>query len=390
MKKMYKINERIYHDFGDEILSSTEYLLKKYDKDNPDLYISFTSLDKLGINPQSTYETPLGIYTYPLYEILEGVKKKTSTVPQMLKHRIGSFVPFAGDSPWVWIIEADRSKGEFIEDIGDNFMYTHSDYEKDLEKLKNLYLLFEFSVDYNSYESEKEKIFADKIWQHKVDSWGEESRFSSPGGYFWNVTRNMAKLMGKHNISVKWNKILRDDLGYIGVADKSGKGIIHPSEKVQAVFFSTKSFKIIEKVENTDRTISETEIIDQLEKYMSKLFLLIPKLSTDDMGADDNLHGILTHYVYVLDIPYIHQELGEHIVDTVLEHFNQIEALYNKSTKVTRMVIINILSQLRTKIINNASIGGYGDIILNELDMLADEMSSSMLKMRLSTTENRY
>ena len=389
MKKMYKINERIYHDFGDEILSSTEYLLKKYDKDNPDLYISFTSLDKLGINPQSTYETPLGIYTYPLYEILEGVKKKISTVPQMLKHRIGSFVPFAGATPWVWVIEADRSKGKFIEDIGDKFMYKTSDLEKDLEQLKNLYLFFEFNVDYDSYESEKERIFADKMWQNKVNSWKEASRNSSPGGYFWNVTRNLAKLIGKQHIPVKWNKIFRD-LGYIGIADKSGNGIIHPSEKVQAVFFSTKSFKIIEKVENTDRTISETEIIDQLEKYMSKLFLLIPKLSTDDMGADDNLYGILTHYVYVLNIPYIHQELGEHIVDTVLEHFNQIEVLYNKSTKDTRMVIINILSQLRTKIINDASIGGYGDIIINELDMLADEMSSSMLKMRLSTTENRY
>ncbi len=54
------------------------------------------------------------------------------------------------------------------------------------------------------------------------------------------------------------------------------------------------------------------------------------------------------------------------------------------------MVIINILSQLRIKIINDASIRGYGDIIINELDMLADEMSSSMLKMGLSKTENRY
>ena len=29
------------------------------------LFVSFTTVDKLGINPQSHYDTPLGIYSYP-------------------------------------------------------------------------------------------------------------------------------------------------------------------------------------------------------------------------------------------------------------------------------------------------------------------------------------
>ena len=29
-------------------------------------YISFTAIDKIGINPRSTYSTPVGIYCYPL------------------------------------------------------------------------------------------------------------------------------------------------------------------------------------------------------------------------------------------------------------------------------------------------------------------------------------
>jgi hypothetical protein len=33
--------------------------------DNPKLFVSFTQLDKLGINPKSKYDTPLGIYAYP-------------------------------------------------------------------------------------------------------------------------------------------------------------------------------------------------------------------------------------------------------------------------------------------------------------------------------------
>ena len=39
--------------------------LKQY-KDDPSIYISFTEINKIGINPVSKWDTPLGIYCYPL------------------------------------------------------------------------------------------------------------------------------------------------------------------------------------------------------------------------------------------------------------------------------------------------------------------------------------
>ena len=35
-------------------------------KDQPNTFISFTEIDKLGINPKSKHETPIGIYAYPI------------------------------------------------------------------------------------------------------------------------------------------------------------------------------------------------------------------------------------------------------------------------------------------------------------------------------------
>jgi hypothetical protein len=58
--------------------------LAKY-KDDPDIYISFTYVDKVGINPRSTFNTPLGIYTYPLKE--------------MWKDIVNDTIPYAGKNP---------------------------------------------------------------------------------------------------------------------------------------------------------------------------------------------------------------------------------------------------------------------------------------------------
>ena len=49
-----------------------EYLQKNYSKvDLEKYYITFVAVDKVGINPQTPYETPMGVYTYPLKYVLE-------------------------------------------------------------------------------------------------------------------------------------------------------------------------------------------------------------------------------------------------------------------------------------------------------------------------------
>jgi len=82
--EMY-ISERRRNPDQNPRISAYDALLKY--KDDSDMYISFTSKRKIGINPASDYNTPLSIYTYPLKEIWKGFDHKHKRI----------VVPFAGN-----------------------------------------------------------------------------------------------------------------------------------------------------------------------------------------------------------------------------------------------------------------------------------------------------
>lgn len=66
------------------------------------LFVSFTAIDKLGINPKSTYATPLGIYSYPAEYVAE-----LAAAGQDMDQT----VPFAGGQPFVNLFSV---RGEII------------------------------------------------------------------------------------------------------------------------------------------------------------------------------------------------------------------------------------------------------------------------------------
>ena len=309
MKRMYKISERIYNPFSKDLISSTQYLFKKY-QDNTDVYISFTEQDKLGINPRSKYDTPIGIYTYPLNEILLQIKLKGE---EDSPKKIGDFVPFAGDHPWVWIIEPDLSQGKFIKNIGSNKYYEYKDYYDDLDILEEKYG--------NNFMN----------WYELTKEWHDESRIKKPGGFIWNATRNLAKIIVNNkergNTSIEWNKIFRKDLEYIGIAD-IGHKIIHPNEPAQCVFFSKSGFNIIEKIENTGYGITpdEAALVDKANepKFLKDLENKFEKMFIEESGASTTFIPILIvgKLKELLQI-YINQKHEMDIVDIIFDLTNK-------------------------------------------------------------------
>ena len=99
--------------------------LKKY-KDDPNIFISFTNIEKIGINPFSTYDTPLGIYFYPLKETWE--KYEVDIHESFVRY------PFANNAPYIQIIKWNGS-GRIIDDL---FYYHDEDLQDDIERLKAL------------------------------------------------------------------------------------------------------------------------------------------------------------------------------------------------------------------------------------------------------------
>lgn len=72
-----RLNDRRSSAFG--YLSQ----FKPISGDDPTYFVTFTEIPKVGINPQSKYQTPIGIYTYPI-------------VPQIIMGHSKKELPFAG------------------------------------------------------------------------------------------------------------------------------------------------------------------------------------------------------------------------------------------------------------------------------------------------------
>ncbi|MDX8383313.1 MAG: hypothetical protein R8M45_04470 [Ghiorsea sp.] len=185
-------------------------------KDDPDIYISFTDVDKIGINPNSTYNTPIGIYTYPLKEIWKGFNHKSRRVD----------VPFAQYSEHIWIIKPRG--GKFVKDLYKD--YNSKSYDTDMDKIRKIY----------SSVKNIEAI---------IDEGTKTAKVRNPVSSFWNVTKMLGSEINSSKPYVGWNTVMRK-LGYSGFADKSGKSIIHESEPIQAVFLSVKSFTVVKEILN--------------------------------------------------------------------------------------------------------------------------------------------
>lgn len=206
-------------------------------KDNPDIYISFTEVDKIGINPKSGFNTPLGIYTYPLKEMWKDVKNDT--------------IPWAGKAPYVWILKSKNGKG-FIKNLYSD--YSSKNYDDDMKKIKKLYKdnkeiqaeILHLKTNFPQHVD----LTYEKYVNWIITDYTKEAKAHNAVSSFWNVTREFAKNYEKgKNDSIKWNVLLRK-LEYTGFADKSGKGIIHAAEPTQAVFLTKSAFTVIDKVLN--------------------------------------------------------------------------------------------------------------------------------------------
>jgi hypothetical protein len=155
---------------------------------NPEnIFVTFTAIDKVGINPKSGYDTPLGIYFYPLDYV---VKNEMN-------------VPFAGDKPYINVCEFTRP---------DKILHMNPD----IENQKGLELLDIFP---------KEEVDA------AIESLENNYELRSNYSKLWLITREIAG-----NKPVLWNANLRK-CGIDGFVDHNTK-TIHESEPTQGVVFT--------------------------------------------------------------------------------------------------------------------------------------------------------
>ena len=219
---------------NDEIINALARAEPIDNTGHKNLFVSFTGLEKLGINPRSEYNTPLGIYAYPADYIIKTVGSKFGMED----------LPFAGDQPWANIFRVEKGTVLNISAMSKSSLQNY------LEKLKDLYV--------------KTGIIANDDFEYVERNAPVFAMIDSNGGHFWYITLEIAKLLvfkktGRDRddtgVSSQWTEVFRN-LGITGVVDYDD-GIIHENEPTQAVFFEKPNLTVIKRVANK---YSETNV----------------------------------------------------------------------------------------------------------------------------------
>jgi hypothetical protein len=209
MKLIQLISEirRNSEHFSQERLGTLEELKKYAGRKN--IYISFTDVDKIGINPQSQYTTPIGVYTYPLFSIFTSMERENTV----------KILPFS-NAPHISILESNEVTN----------LDTYNSLDADIQKIRHICKKYNINFDHTIITNSLEK-------QHA-------------GARFWYITEKCAEQISKsknQKIQISWNWLLRQ-IGYKGFT--TATGIIHNNEPIQAVFLSGDSYKLVKRIDN--------------------------------------------------------------------------------------------------------------------------------------------
>lgn len=294
------------HPHLNQKISINSVIRREYDKAEKlpsgvtNSFVSFTSIEKLGINPQSRFNTPIGIYCYPSEYVLDRTtySETGKTIPMKA-------LPFAGQQPYGNVFSVT---GNIIRiDNMDSVMYWEY-----IEMLKNL-LKTKYS-DIKGIMSEFELLL--------THSYTRALYRSIDGGRFWYITMMLSTIISKSRdikSPVIWNSLFRD-IGIDGVVDM-GVGVIHTAERTQAVIFKLSAIKNIVRVHNK---YSDTEMINSKSRG---------KINKENIS---NLHTLSEHDQIVAVIEknqLINYVKSTYVRNRVLDYNAEIIFLINKPTK---------------------------------------------------------
>lgn len=237
---------------------------------------------KIGINPKSTYNTPNGVYSYPIDYVIGLFETSGSD--------------FATQRPFIYVIEP---KGTVVV----TNQYTDSQLATDIEKIKNHYQIDEYKM---------ETI---------VDVGTNDASFDTPASKLWSITRRVSMHLSNgwegYNMN-KWSAVFRM-LGYGGFFDALGQGIVHPNEPLQCVFFSKNAFTVVETIHNRSNYMPRNPI--------GMLNVIKSGRATDADIANYLMSDNGELLLDILDAKYITSGVGDYIKHHMFESFYGLDIM---------------------------------------------------------------
>jgi hypothetical protein len=203
--------------------------------------ISMTDIDKLGINPQSDYNTPIGVYFYPA-EYYIHLKSK------------GEALDFKDDAPYIQIFEFPQPALQIDTMSDDDYQYYINFMREMIDSPSGLSDIYR---TIRSTEAPKWSKWSANSLTKLLDQFDAQSHqgalVNSSGGRFWYVLyklSNALKVSG-NNPAVLWNRLIRE-LGIATIVD-NGARIIHENEPTQGVVLKTSAVKLLKSFQNYKR-----------------------------------------------------------------------------------------------------------------------------------------
>jgi len=210
-------------------------------KDSPDIHISYTAINKIGINPKSKFaDTPLGVYAYPLKEIWNDIQSEGVRNVRFA----------ANTSKFIFVL---KERGQALLDVS---RYTKAMLDADLLKIRKM-------VGNETFEAAEKTVLIhlkkDKPYKYLQ--------------YLLYVISSSTRKKNAAGISANITKMLLD-LGYTGFSDRTGMGQIHSAEEIQSFFLTPRAYDVVASIEINDVDIKDQpirDLADYLKKNAAKL-----------------------------------------------------------------------------------------------------------------------
>jgi hypothetical protein len=205
-------------------------------------YISYTMVDKLGINPRSGYNTPIGIYSYPVNDEIFSSIDRSGLVKG---------VPYMGEAPYIFLFRPKSVNNGLI----------LSEYDR-LDR--DLNILFRF------VSGRDDRITGD-IFDAIIENAKNSALIKTPGGQLWNITRILANIL-----------VVSDSLSrYTGKLLSVGDRIKYKDETgiITDIYYDTNEYEV-DFYDGTDGIVN----FDDLD--------LKPFVSTTSISAEEKLEKL--------------------------------------------------------------------------------------------------
>ena len=290
---------------------------------------TMTSIQKVGINPASGFETPLALYAYladPVHidQLLGGKLRDVGRQIPEIASAIPSGdtptrLPFVASAPYISFFRINDTPGVYYTSVG----MDASSYK---DAIDNLYMQFTGKSGVPNAEKNF-RIALVKAQQHNKASTGitinPAESLSDYGrlATIWSLTRAMSLLksasdfdkfhaagadkskpIDQSNISM-WRTLLLA-AGVKALVDDAGKGLIHRFEPTQMAVMDTTILEIIQQFDNVTPGISDTRPAPgRLQRERTRLTTkMIESMSSElakkDRNVDDMLYYMRTLSLY--------------------------------------------------------------------------------------------